>query len=66
MFKKYKDNLKVQIIDGKSFLSSYGIIVAKIDIANQQVIQYESFPEKIQKHIDYVSQLMELQIIKKF
>jgi hypothetical protein len=66
MFKKYKNNLTTQIIDGESFLSSFGILVAKIDIANQQIIQYESFDEKIQNHIDYTSSVMGMPIVKKF
>lgn len=64
--KKYKDNLKYQFIDGQSFISSYNIIVAKIDVKNEQIIQYENFPEKIQKHIDYVANVYGWPLVKKF
>jgi len=66
MFKRYKNNLTTEVINDEIFLSSFGIIVAKIDIANQQIIQYQSFEDKIQKHIDYSSSLMEIPVVKKF
>jgi hypothetical protein len=63
-FKKYKENLSIVSVDGNTFIKSYQTLVAKVDYPNRQIIQLGWWSVTTQKHINYASKELGLELIK--
>lgn len=62
-FKKYKQNLSVVYHEGEMYVKSYLTLVARIDIANEELVQLGYWSQTTQKHINYVADLMNLKLV---
>jgi len=62
-FKKYKKNLSVVYHQGEMYVKSYLTLVARIDIANEELVQLGCWSQTTQKHINYVADLMNLKLV---
>jgi hypothetical protein len=64
-FKKYKENLSIVSVNGETFIKSYQTLVAKVDYTNRQMQQLGWWSVTTQKHINYASKELGLELIKK-
>lgn len=65
-FEKYKQNLAIVTTNEGDFIRSYTTHVAKLDYANDQIIQLGYWSMTTQKHINYVSRLFNMPIVKNY
>ena len=61
-FKKYKQNLRLVIIEGIQYVQSYQTLVAKVE--GENLIQLGWWSVTTQKHINYAAKEMNLNLIK--
>jgi hypothetical protein len=64
-FKKYKENLSIVSVNGETFIKSYQTLVAKVDYTKRQMQQLGWWSVTTQKHINYASKELGLELIKK-
>ncbi len=61
-FKKYKQNLRLVIIEGIEYVQSYQTLVARVEGKN--LIQLGWWSVTTQKHINYAAKELNLNLIK--
>lgn len=61
-FKKYKQNLRLVIIEGIEYVQSYQTLVARVE--GENLIQLGWWSVTTQKHINYAAKELNLNLIK--
>lgn len=61
-FKKYKQNLRLVIIEGIKYVQSYQTLVARVE--GENLIQLGWWSVTTQKHINYAAKELNLKLIK--